>query len=101
VFIKTSAVTRSGSKAANIMAIGPASSAAMIAVLVEPTASSTARTSSAHSSHAGMALRAKPSEAPVPRRSKKVNRLNEASSYRIRLSGEWASVPMSTWLPRP
>ena len=74
-----SALTRSGCNAANMIAIGPASCAAKIAVRSDPAASSTARTSSAHSSQAGMALRARWSDAPVPRRSKKINRLNDAS----------------------
>ena len=55
---------------------------AMMAALSEPTASRTTRMSSAHSSHVGRWSNGTGSETPVPRRSNRITRLNDASRWR-------------------
>src|SRR5262249_7150585 len=70
VLTSTSLLTRSGCVAANRMAIGPVSYAAMTAARREPTASSAAPTSSAQSSHVGGVPRRIGSDTPVQGRTK-------------------------------
>jgi hypothetical protein len=82
VLNRMSALTRSGCSAANKIAIGPASAAAKTAVSLDPDASSTAPTSSAHSSQVGIATRGTPSDPPVTRRSKRMSRVDDASFVR-------------------
>ena len=80
--------------------MGPASTVARMDVCSDPTASRTLSMSSVHSSHVGMALRGTPSDAPVPRRSKKINRRNDAN--RLRKSAmTGSSHAISTLLPSP
>ena len=70
-----SEVTRSGCVAAKSIAIGPASVCARRLARAEPAASMTALTSSACSSSVGAAEPR--SESPVPRRSKRMRRVND------------------------
>jgi hypothetical protein len=62
-----------GSVDERAMPVGPPSASANTTVRSDPAASSTARTSSAHSSQVGMALSGTASDAPVPRRSKRIS----------------------------
>jgi hypothetical protein len=73
---------------------------AMIAARSQPTASSTAPMSSAQSSQVGIAERATPSEAPVPRRS---NATTRPIVPRRRKYSASAGVSQfsSTWVPNP
>ena len=91
---------RSGREAANIIAIRPASLTPRSAARSDPTASSTAKASSAHSSQLGRASNDTGSDAPIPRRSSMIKRLNDASR-RSRLAYGGYSQRMSRASPIP
>jgi hypothetical protein len=82
VLARINPLTRWGCVAVNSSPVGPPSVSASTTARSDPAASSTARTSSAHSSHVGMALSGTASDAPVPRRSKRIKRPKEASRSR-------------------
>ena len=72
------------------MATGPTSRLAITAARSDPAAASTALMSSVHSSQVGTVV-GTPSEAPVPRRSNQIKRLNEESRVRRSLDPQGLS----------
>ena len=84
VLRRTRALTRSGCMAANRMAIGPVSSVAMMAVLVDPAASRTAVMSSVTSLPGGHGIESNRIGDAGPRRSKTMSLVNEANCVRRR-----------------
>ena len=80
---RTRWLTRSGRIAASRIPLLPVSSVAIIAVRVDPTASSTAIMSSIDSSQVGTPSNEMLSDAPVPRRSKRISLVKEDRTVRI------------------
>jgi len=95
-----SALVRSGLVAAKYIAIGPASTPTKIAAPSEPTASSTTASSSAYDSQGGRRSSSTGSEAPVPSRSNRINRENDAS-LRRNTAAAGSSHSTSTWAKLP
>src|SRR2546426_12704141 len=79
VFTRIKAPVRSGLVAAKSMPMGPASYEVMIAARSDPTSAMTQSSSSMKDSHGGRASSGNGSDAPAPRRSKRITRANEAS----------------------
>jgi hypothetical protein len=96
-----STLVRSGRVPAKNNANGPTwAPVASSATRREPVASMTATSSSAYTSDGGSGSGGNGSEAPVPRRSKRSSRENEAG--RRRNNAIWgSSQTMSTWLKAP
>jgi hypothetical protein len=100
VLNRISALVRSGLVAAKYIPIGPASSPTRIAVLSEPTPSSTAANSSAYDSQGGRWSSGAGSEAPVPKRSNRISREN-AVNLRYISAAAGSSHMVSTWVKLP